>query len=152
MMKRRQRVGLPTRAIQRQHLQLYQALLERMRHHERLELPEELAVPAELNVKLDRLDRCREALFLEPRPLGIEQLVPAGSLQRRSSPDAERLLDRRPRVVEPTVGVCSARPAECRLPAIDVEGAGLQIQDVAPRAPDQPVSVLARLRQRLTQT
>ena len=85
-MERRQRVGLPPGAIQGEHLELYEALLERMRDDERLELPQELAVPAELEVELDRLDRRREALFLESRRLGIEQLVPAGSLQRRSAP------------------------------------------------------------------
>src|SRR4051812_43296131 len=105
-MKRCQRVGLPSGPIQGQHLQLYQAFLERMRSHERLELAYELTVPAELEVELDRLDRRHEALFLEARRLGIEQLVPAGSLQRRSAPQAERLHDGDSRVVDPTVRAC----------------------------------------------
>ena len=51
-----QRVGLSSAAIQRHHLQLHQALLERMRDDQRLQLSQQLAVTAQLQVELDRLD------------------------------------------------------------------------------------------------
>ena len=147
----RQRVGLPSGAIQRHHLQLDQALLEGMRDHQRLQLAQQLAVAAQFEVELDPLDRRGEARLLEPRALAIKQLVHAHSLERRSTPHTERLLDCRPRGLESTGRACLLRPVERRLPAVNIARAGTQLQDVAARPPDQPVCVAARLRERLAQ-
>ena len=146
-----QRFGLSSGSIQRQHLQLHQALLEGMRDDQRLQLAQQLAVAAQLEVKLDPLDRRGQALLLQPRPLAIKQLVRAHSRERRSAPHTERLLDRRPRGLQPTGRSVPPRPAERRLPAVDIARAGTQLQNVAARSTDQPLCIAARLRQRLAQ-
>ncbi len=88
-----QRVGLPSGAIERQHLQLHQALLERMRDDQRLQLAQKLAVAAQLEVELDPLDDRRQPLLLQPRSLRGEQAVRADSAERLTPPDVKRLLD-----------------------------------------------------------
>ena len=89
----RQRVGLPSAAIERQHLQLHQALLEGMRDDQRLQLAQQLAVAAQLQVELDPLDDRGQPLLLQPRALRGEQAVRAHAPQRLTAPDTKRLLD-----------------------------------------------------------
>ena len=146
-----QRFGLSPGSIQRQHLQLHQALLEGMCDDQRLQLAQQLAVAAQLQVKLDPLNHRGQALFLEPRPLAIKQLVCAHSRERRSAPHTERLLDRRPRGLQPTGRSVPPRPAERRLPPVHIARAGTQLQNVAARSTDQPLCIAARLHQRLAQ-
>ena len=59
-----QRVGLPSGAIERQHLQLDEALLEGMRDDQCLQLAQQFAVAAELEVELDPFDDRGESLLL----------------------------------------------------------------------------------------
>ena len=81
----RQRVGLSSAAIQRQHLQLHQALLEGMRDDQRLQLAQQLAVAAQLEVELDPLDRSRPGAP-PPAARARRQAARARSLPRAAAP------------------------------------------------------------------
>ena len=120
-----------------------------MRADQCLELSEQLAVAAQLEVDLDPLDRRGQALLLEPRPLTVKKSLRARSPQRRSAPDTERLLNSHPRSLQLTSCACSPRPAQRRLPAVNIARAGNQLQHIAARLTDQPVGIAARIRQRL---
>ena len=116
----RQRVGLPSAPIQRQHLQLHQALHEGMRADQRLQLTEQLAVAAQLQVELDSLDDGGQPFLFKSRSLRGEQAVRAHSTERLAAPDAERLLDALARDARLTVRTRPASPLERLLPAVDI--------------------------------
>src|SRR4051794_9674499 len=147
----RQRVGLSPRAIEREHLQLHQALLEGVRDDQRIELAEQLAVATQLEVELDPLEDRSQPLLLEPSTLSFEQTVRTDAAERLSTPDSERLIDPRARGLELAGRARRPRSAERVLPAADVALAGLYVQQVATRPTDQPAAVSASLRQRLAQ-
>ena len=146
-----QRVGLSSAAIQRRHLQLHQALLERMRDDKRLQLSQQVAVTAQLEVELDRLDDRGQPFFLQPRALPGEQTVRAHARERLSAPDTQRLL--KPLTSDPRliVHARATRPAERLLPAVDITLAESHLQQVAARVVEQPAAVGARLHQPLAE-
>src|SRR5262245_33130846 len=120
-----------------------------MRDDQRLQLSQQLAVAAELEVKLDSFDDSAQALLLEPRALSGEQAVRAHSFERLAPPESQRLLDR-----VPCDSGLAARPRpacspECLLPAVDVALAGPHLEQVAARLADQAATVGARLGQPL---
>ena len=123
-----QRVGLPSGAIERHHLQLHQVLLEGMRDDQRLQLPEQLAVAAELEVKLDPLDDRAKALLLQPRAFSRQQAVRAHSPERLAAPDSQRLLDRLPSDPRLTVRARPTCSPERLLPTVDIALAGSHVQ------------------------
>ena len=129
----RQRVGLSSAAIQREHLQLDEALLEGMRDDQRFQLPQQLAVPAQLQVELDALDDRGQSLLLQPRALGGEQRVRADSPERLAAPDTERVLDPLPGDARLAVGTRPTRSVERLLPAVEIALSRLQLQQVAAR-------------------
>ena len=147
----RQRVGLPPAAIERQHLQLHEALLEGMRDDQRVQLAQELAVAAQLEVELDPLDDRGQALLLQARALGIEQTVRAHSPERLAAPETKRLVDPLPSGLRLTARARAMRLAKRLLPAVDIALARLHIQQIAVRLIDQPAAVSASLAQRLAQ-
>ena len=115
-----QRLGLPTRAVEREHQLGAEALPERMRRRQRLELRHELGVAAGREPGLDPvLDRrhpeLREPGDLGPRERGVGEVGEHGP-----APERERLVPR-------------AR-AEQLLEALGVQLAGLDAEQV-PRAP-----------------
>src|SRR5215207_4547388 len=122
-----------------------------MPDQQRLKLAEQLAVAAQLEVDLNPLDDRGQALLVKPRPLAIKQSVRARCAERRSAPDAERLLDPHPRRLQLTDRACPPRPAERRLPTVDIERAGTQLQGITTCLTGEPVCLAARLRQRLAQ-
>jgi hypothetical protein len=147
----RQGVGLSSRAIERQHLQLHEALLEGMLDDQRFEVPQQLAVATQLEVDLDPLDDRAQALLCQPRPLRGEQAVNAHSRERLSTPDTERLLDPRASELRLIGRTRFTSLAECVLPVVDIALARPHVQQVAARLTDQPAAVGARLGQRLAQ-
>ena len=94
--ERRQGVGLSSGAIQREHLQLHQALLEGMGDDHGLELAEQLAVATQLEVKLDPLNDRAQPLLLKPGALGGQHTVRRHAAERLPAPQAEGPLDPRP--------------------------------------------------------
>ena len=70
-----QRFGLPARAIQREHQLPAERLAKRMLAYERLELTDDVAVPAELEVGVDPLLEGDEPQLLEPPDLRLCEVV-----------------------------------------------------------------------------
>ena len=119
-----ERVRLAPGAIERQHQRGDQALVPRMRGHQRFQLRDELRPAAGRELRLHpRLERAQPQL-LQPLRLGaaerqVEQVGP-----RRAAPQRERLR-----------GMLAGQ----RLELGHVELARLHAQGVAPRGPGQPV-------------
>ena len=147
----RQRVGLPPAAIERQHLQLHEALLEGMRDDQRVQLAQELAVAAQLEVELDPLDDRGQALLLQaPRSAASRLFVltpPSGSPRQR--PSASSIRSRAACGSPPARARC-AWPSDCCQRSTS-HSPGSHVQQVAARLIDQPAAVSASLAQRLAQ-
>ena len=77
-----------------------------MRGNERLELGDEIAVPAEPELELDPLGDDGEPKFLEPRDLGPGELLEGELLQRRAAPETERLPQQGERLLGVVAGAC----------------------------------------------
>ena len=92
-----ERLGLPSGAVQREHLLPAEALAQRVLGDEGLELGDERRMPAEREVGVDPLLERREAQLLEPLAgRGGERLV--GEVgERRPAPEVERLAEQRRR-------------------------------------------------------
>ena len=122
-----------------------------MRDDQRVQLAQELAVAAQLEVELDPLDDRGQALLVEARALCIEQTVRAHSPQRVAAPETKRLVDPLPSGLRLTARARAMRLAKRLLPAVDIALARVHIQQVAVRLIDQPAAVSASLAQRLAQ-
>jgi hypothetical protein len=147
----RQGVGLSSGAVERAHLQLHEALVERVGGHERFELSEQLAMAAELEVELDPLDHRAEALLLEPAALGAEETVVAGAAQRPAPPQAEGRFDLRPG--DERIARLARAPGirERIVPAVDVAPADRHVERVAASPADQSAGVAPGCGERLAQ-
>src|SRR3954447_13351608 len=93
--------------------------------YQRLELAEQLAVAAQLEVELDAGDHRCEALFLEPRSLGGEHAVDREAGQWLPAPEAEGLLDGSPGGRRLAGRAGSSGPCERVFPAVDIAVARL---------------------------
>ena len=150
-MERRQGVGLSSGAVERLHLQPHEALVERVGDDQRLELPEQLAMAAELEIELNPLDHRAEPLLLEPRAFGGEETVVADAAERLAPPQAQGRFE-----------LCAGGERLARLarapgmrervmPAVDVAPADRHVEHVAARPADQSAAVAPRRGQRLAQ-
>ena len=86
-----ERLGLPARAVEREHQLPAQPLAVRMLGDQRLELADELGVAAEREVGLDPLLERRQPQLLEPRRLDPRERLVVELGQRRPAPQRERL-------------------------------------------------------------
>ena len=89
-----ERVGLPSRAVEREHELRARALAQRLGSDERLELRDELGVAAERKIGLDPLLERDRAELLEPRDLGLGERLVEEVGERRAAPERERLAER----------------------------------------------------------
>src|ERR1700759_3883938 len=120
-----------------------------MCNDKRLQLSQQVAMSAQLQVELDRFDCRAQPLFLQPRALPGEQTVGAQPRERLSAPNTQRLL--KPLTSEPRLisHTRAPRPAERPLPAVEIALSESHLQQVPARVVDQPASVGACLRQPL---
>ena len=86
-----QRLGLARRAVQREHQLAAQPLAQRVLGDQRLELADELRVPAGGEVGVDALLERREPQLLQPRALGLRERLVGEVGERRPAPQRERL-------------------------------------------------------------
>jgi hypothetical protein len=94
----RQRLSLTARAVERQHQLGPQPLAQRMKHHKRLELADQLRITRENQVRLDPpLERVKP-LLLEPHDLGGGELLIREIGERGAAPEGERLTQRASRL------------------------------------------------------
>ena len=108
-----------------------QLLPKRVSGDEGLELPDEVAVPAEPELELDPLADHGEPEILEARDLRPSEVLEREFLQRRPSPEPERFteqLDRALRVVPRT------RLGDERLEAVAIELPGFEPKQITRRA------------------
>src|SRR5207247_853239 len=99
--------------------------------HEALELGNELAIPAESELGLDPLLDRSDPKLLEPGDLGLGEELVAEVGERRAAPEIERASDRVRSPVRLAVGQRLAPLGDQRLEPVDVECAGLDVEDVA---------------------
>ena len=85
-----QRVGLPARAVEREHQLAAQALAERIRRHQPLQLRDELRVSAKLELRVDALLKRAEAQPLETIGLGAREVLIAKVGKRLAAEERER--------------------------------------------------------------
>ena len=137
-----QRLCLAAGAVERAHQLATQLLTEWMRGHERLELSDEIGVPAEPQLELDPLADHREPEILEPCDLRPSEVLEGKLLQRRTSPESERLaqqFDRAFRVV------MRSRLGDERVEAVAIELPGFDAEQIARRPREDHSVVGARL-------
>jgi hypothetical protein len=119
----RERVSLPAGAVERQHQLPAEPLAVRMLGDERLQLGDELAVPAEREVGVDSLLEHGQALLLESAGRRRREGLAVEVGQRRATPEGER-------IARPSVGPQPGELVEVGVPRRDVEhvsgGAGAE--------------------------
>ena len=129
----RQRIGLPARAVEREHQLLAEAFAERILGDEALQLRDGGRVTSEREVGLDPvLDRAQPEL-LEPPDLALSEVLVRELGQCRPPPQAERLTKE---IVRPRrVALLQRAPPFSRelLEPHEVEGRALERQAVAGR-------------------
>ena len=123
-----QRVALPAAAIEREHRLAAQALAQRIRGDERVELSDELAVAPELQERFDPVFRRREPEVVETTDLVTREVLEGELGQRRASPERERLVEQPSRLGLRSVLECA--PAVCResLEARGIDGLLVRLQ------------------------
>ena len=85
-------LGLPARAIQREHQLSPEGLAQRVLADERLQLADDVAVRPELEISVDPLADDDEAKLLEPADLRLREVVERELRERRPAPERERRL------------------------------------------------------------
>ena len=85
-----ERLDLSSRAVEGQHQLPAQPLARRMRRDEHLELRDELAVPAQLELGVDSLLQRRQPELLEPPDLVLRELVEREVREGGPSPERQR--------------------------------------------------------------
>jgi hypothetical protein len=149
-----QRVRLPARAVQREHELAVQVLAQRVGAHQRVQLADQLQVPAEDELRLDAHLQRGDTFLVD-----ADQLRPGGPGghdvgQHRAAPQRQRLVQqpqRRGRLAAERAAALLGEPAE----AVQVELVRVELQQVPGVAGDQhagrvgdPVAGLDRPAQR----
>jgi hypothetical protein len=134
----RECVALPPRAVKSQHEQASRALAERLLAHEALELRNELAVPAELHVRLNPVLERLQPTFFEVGDRALRKRVVGDLGERRAGPQTERLAQSGRRDGRRLV----PRLADERVEALAVQFAGLDPKEITGRTTDDPVAEL----------
>ena len=124
-----ERLGLPAGAIEREHQLAAQPLAQRMLGDERVELADQLRVPARGEIGVDPLLERRPAQLLEPRDLGLRERLVGEVGERRAAPQRQRPPQRR----GGAVGIGALRLADELLEAREVELRPVDLQGVAGR-------------------
>jgi hypothetical protein len=125
-----ERLGLAARAVEREHQLAAKPLPQRMLPDERLELADELGVPAERELRLGVLLDEREPELLEPRDLRLRERLVRELGERLAAPGRERLREQ-PR---PPRGVAHSRFVDELPHAREVELPRADVDEVAGRA------------------
>ena len=142
-----ERLGLPARAVEREHQLAAQALLQRIGRGERLELGDELVGAAERELGVDPVHPCGEPQLLEATDLRLRELEQRKLLQRRTTPQLQRCRECRGRdfgvarrelpaalVGEPL----EARAVELVRPRVEQVAARPRLEDAVGEAASEP--------------
>ena len=135
-----ERFRLPARAVEREHELAAERLAERVLSDQRLELADDVAVPPELEIRLDPLLERDESKLLEPSDLGLRELLERELGERRAAPELERACEE----LAPLLGACAARVPERELEPLRVDLLGCDAEDVSRRPRLEHVRLRAR--------
>ena len=91
-------VCLTAAAVEREHLVGAQPLLQRVAGDEQLQLRDEIGLAADSEIGVDPLLEQREVQLLQPRYLGLDEVVVGHVRERMATPYAERLAQQRARL------------------------------------------------------
>ena len=122
-----ERVGLPAGAVQREHQLAAEPLTQRVGTHERLDIADDLAVPFELELRLEPLLGRNEPELLEPLRLAERERLELRVRERRAAPECKRLSQQ----ARPLGAVRGTSFAQELLEAPEVELVGLDREHVA---------------------
>jgi hypothetical protein len=122
-----ERLRLPAGAVEREHQQAPEGLAQRVLADERVELADDVAVAAELEVGVDPLLERNKAQLLQPVRVRLRPCVEGELGERRAAPEAERLAERAPL----GLGVGRTRLAQQPLEAHGVDPLALDVKHVA---------------------
>ena len=132
-----QRVGLPTRPVQREHEVPAQPLAERVLGDQRLELCDELAVPPEREIGVDPILDGREPALVEVSGVRVHRL--AGEVgECRAAPEREGIVQQR----GSPCGICVPRLADESRESLEVQLIRAHAQEVAVAMRDETIAEL----------
>ena len=94
LLVRLRRIPLPTAAVEREHQLAPQPFAERMLGHQRLELGDQLLVPAEVELCIDEILARDETELLEPVHGALREGFVGDVEEGGTTPECERLLER----------------------------------------------------------
>jgi hypothetical protein len=134
LLVRRQRVGLPSGPVQRQHEQPVQGFAKRVLDGQLLEFADDVPVPAQLQVEFQPLLEGGEAAFGEPVPFGVQQRA-GQTVAERAAPQRQRRVQRLGGAGQVAGGSGAAGPVYRPLEVVQVQTArrdGEQVSAVGP--------------------
>jgi len=129
------RLGLPPRAVEREHQLSAESLADGVVAHERLELSDHAGVRPERKVRVDALLERREPQLLEPAPLRLHERLVRQIRERVAAPEVERLLQQ----LGPLGGGAAGGLRDECLEPREVELVGSDPEHVAGRMRDEDV-------------
>ena len=147
-----ERLRLPTAAIQGQHALRVQALPQRVLGHQRVELADDLAVPAGGQVTVDRQLERRDTKLVQTADLGRRERLVRHIRQRRAAPQTQRVARRarRDELLEaPRIQLPVAEPQLVTAPARDDLGAVATVGERLAQLRDVQLHHLGRCGRRL---
>jgi hypothetical protein len=134
-----ERVGLAVASVQREHQLRAQALPVGVLGDQRLELPHDLGVTAERELRLDQLFHRRHAQILETRDLRLRERLIREIGEHRASPQAERPVERFERLRGASGCKLGATLVEHALEAVRIHLLGADFEAVAVGTRDHDV-------------
>ena len=126
---RRQRLRLAPRAVERPHQLRAEPLAQRVLLDERLELADEIGVPAHFQLGVDAVLECREPGLLQPAGLVARERLEGEIVQRGAAPQGQCRAELLPALARFRATCLGRQPLEAR----EVEALGIDPQDVAGR-------------------
>ena len=130
-----QRLGLAARAVERQHELAAQTLAQRVRRDQRLQLADQVGMPAAGQLGVDALLERRQPQLLEPQDLRLRERLVGEVGERRAPPQGQRLAQLR----GGSSGLGPPRLGAQALEHRDVQLVRFDVQHVAGRARGQPL-------------
>ena len=115
------RLRLTAAPVEGEHELPAQTLLQWVLGDERLELPDEVGVPAERQVGVEPVDQRVQAKLLEPTDLMLGERLVGELGERRAAPHRERFAQQQRRALRVTGGLRSAPVRDPLLEPVDVE-------------------------------
>ena len=108
-----ERLRLTAATVEGEHELPAQTLLQWVLSDKRLELPDEVDVPAERQVDVDPLDQRAQAKLLEPTDLTLGERLVGELGERRAAPHRERFVQQRD-ARSGSPAACAVRPSASR--------------------------------------